>query len=810
MKDYTELDEILFGTPREGYIIPSRDDYAELDEILFGTSRGGYTEVDDLVPQPPTDPIEVIANTSTSQPPTNPEWDRFNPTFTSQPPTPPEWDRFDPTFTSQPPTNSEWDRFNPYDLTPPSKIPDTSTSSVPPLTWADCRAMWADWTEDVYSLFGSPPSSSSVSLPRPLSVDDLVPQPPTDTIDVLAKELPGLAPPSGAAPRPPTPPMSANAINPFSSNLSDRTPTNRDRMEGRPADPYAGLPPDLVRNMSSIGLRHRGEEDLPEIPLIASLKNVNELSSGLIGGSGSLVDILSFGADKMYLSQWRDFLGNVGTWFHDKAQEQAVWGRNLGQDEFDPQRPPTFVGNTLNAFGSSLPLLLLSLPMGGTSALGWGGAGAMKLGTTASSWLPQWLRLSAANRAAVMLALSDAAGEAGKVQNKILRRGGTPEQAASAANKVFMANAAVNLPLEMWAGTFSGASDIFPGLKGWLWGTGVGALAEYYQEPTQDIISAAAEKPTEGPMTIEQFGSGFAEEFQKWDEYKQESGPAAAASSVLMSLMLTAIKAYILSPSTQQPPSQAQGTPEMVTPQGGIEYSETNTDSVLREALSQLAPSPEPTQTPSSQLAPSSQPHLFEVMNHGEDEIYIFEDFDKQQAADAETTRRFREWNANEADMIGMRPSSPFALPIEAFAPKLTEQQAAPAVEKTLAPRDAVWEGEPIADLEATPAPVAESPQDISFEDTNKVIDRFYEVANRTEKARNGYAMWGRGTAPDKDAKFAKLFSQARRKLSELNQTRTQIQQHASMSPQKKREKMDEIEKRAVQLARRALASYDK
>jgi hypothetical protein len=131
--------------------------------------------------------------------------------------------------------------------------------------------------------------------------------------------------------------------------------------ESVPADPYSGLPPDLVRNMSSIGLRHRGEEDLPEIPLFAFLRNVNELSSGLIGGTGSLAHALSFAMDKIHVPLARDFLGNAGTWLQDTAQEQAVWGRNLWQDEYDSKRPPTFAGKVSNALGSSGPSLLASV-----------------------------------------------------------------------------------------------------------------------------------------------------------------------------------------------------------------------------------------------------------------------------------------------------------------------------------------------------------------------------------------------------------------------------------------------------------------
>jgi hypothetical protein len=92
----------------------------------------------------------------------------------------------------------------------------------------------------------------------------------------------------------------------------------------------------------------------------------------------------------------------------------------------------------------------------------------------------------------------------------------------------------------------------------------------------------------------------------------------------------------------------------------------------------------------------------------------------------------------------------------------------------------------------------------------NEFIDRFYEVADRTEKAKNGYKQQGRGTRPDKDVKFAEMFSKARKALSDINKARAKIRNASNLTPQQKRARVDDLDKKAVQLARRILERYDR
>jgi DNA-binding transcriptional MerR regulator len=121
------------------------------------------------------------------------------------------------TSSSPPPTPPDWDKFEPY------KVPSSSAPAIPPSLYRP---------SSVDGLVPQPPTNpfavdllTSLGLPGQALPDEFFPQPPIDPFAVdlpTSLGLPGEALPDGEAPRPPTPPMSANAINPFSSNLSDQ------------------------------------------------------------------------------------------------------------------------------------------------------------------------------------------------------------------------------------------------------------------------------------------------------------------------------------------------------------------------------------------------------------------------------------------------------------------------------------------------------------------------------------------------------------------------------------------------------------
>ena len=91
-------------------------------------------------------------------------------------------------------------------------------------------------------------------------------------------------------------------------------------------------------------------------------------------------------------------------------------------------------------------------------------------------------------------------------------------------------------------------------------------------------------------------------------------------------------------------------------------------------------------------------------------------------------------------------------------------------------------------------------------------IDRFYEIYDQTQRSKNGYAHQlkaGRNMTPGKDVKYAELFSSTYKDISELRKARAAIQQHPKLAPKEKREQMDRIDAKMIDIARMALKKYD-
>jgi hypothetical protein len=89
----------------------------------------------------------------------------------------------------------------------------------------------------------------------------------------------------------------------------------------------------------------------------------------------------------------------------------------------------------------------------------------------------------------------------------------------------------------------------------------------------------------------------------------------------------------------------------------------------------------------------------------------------------------------------------------------------------------------------------------------SEYVDRFYRVAERTKHAKTRYEA-GRGEA-GKDVRFADYFSNKSWQLSDIRKGRALVQQATTLSPQEKRERMDELDKRMANIAREVLEEYD-
>lgn len=92
-------------------------------------------------------------------------------------------------------------------------------------------------------------------------------------------------------------------------------------------------------------------------------------------------------------------------------------------------------------------------------------------------------------------------------------------------------------------------------------------------------------------------------------------------------------------------------------------------------------------------------------------------------------------------------------------------------------------------------------------------IDRFYEVAEQTNRAKIRYETKrkaGEKAEAGKDLRFAQQFARASKSLSDLRKQRAAIQQHPSLSPASKRKYLDKMDEQMADLAREVLERYDK
>jgi hypothetical protein len=91
-------------------------------------------------------------------------------------------------------------------------------------------------------------------------------------------------------------------------------------------------------------------------------------------------------------------------------------------------------------------------------------------------------------------------------------------------------------------------------------------------------------------------------------------------------------------------------------------------------------------------------------------------------------------------------------------------------------------------------------------------LDRFYEIAERTNREKNGFEVQrkgGQNAEPGKDVKFAGIFESAAENLSELRKARAAIQQNPNLTRAEKRRQMDAIDEKMIDAARDALRKYD-
>jgi hypothetical protein len=92
-------------------------------------------------------------------------------------------------------------------------------------------------------------------------------------------------------------------------------------------------------------------------------------------------------------------------------------------------------------------------------------------------------------------------------------------------------------------------------------------------------------------------------------------------------------------------------------------------------------------------------------------------------------------------------------------------------------------------------------------------MDRFYEISERTSKAKSGFEARrksNQASEPDQDVQFAGLFDSASKNISELRKARTAVQQNPNLEPREKRSRMDDIDEKMIDIARATLEKYDK
>jgi len=91
-------------------------------------------------------------------------------------------------------------------------------------------------------------------------------------------------------------------------------------------------------------------------------------------------------------------------------------------------------------------------------------------------------------------------------------------------------------------------------------------------------------------------------------------------------------------------------------------------------------------------------------------------------------------------------------------------------------------------------------------------VNRFHDLADEAARARNGFErerIAGREVTPTKLVRMADMFASASRDISRLRRDREAIRLHPDMEPRAKRERMDEIDRRIIIVAREALRRYD-
>ena len=96
---------------------------------------------------------------------------------------------------------------------------------------------------------------------------------------------------------------------------------------------------------------------------------------------------------------------------------------------------------------------------------------------------------------------------------------------------------------------------------------------------------------------------------------------------------------------------------------------------------------------------------------------------------------------------------------------------------------------------------------------TNESIERFYELATRTETAKNGYLARrkaGETGKADREVMLAKMFQKVKQDLSEINGAIAAVQEDKGLPPSQKRKRINDLRGKAILAAKWALVQYDR
>ena len=95
---------------------------------------------------------------------------------------------------------------------------------------------------------------------------------------------------------------------------------------------------------------------------------------------------------------------------------------------------------------------------------------------------------------------------------------------------------------------------------------------------------------------------------------------------------------------------------------------------------------------------------------------------------------------------------------------------------------------------------------------SSESVDRFYELSKETGNARARYEIRlksGESAVPNKDVRFSPVFDAASKQLSNMRKHRAAIQRSPNLSTEQRRDRVDAMDVKMVDLARSVLKRYD-